>query len=84
MMSQFTSEAFTPATTPSPLPHAVPVRVYGLLGRSEFMTITMDHGTLIGKDSCIAYEEQCYRIVSVLKLREGGYCVNVVPETYNV
>ena len=58
--------------------------VYGLLGRSGFMTITMDHGTLIRKYSCIAHEEQCYRIVSVLKLREGGYCVNVVPETYNV
>ena len=83
MMSQFTSEAFTPATTPSPLPHAVPVRVYGLLGRSGFMTITMDHGTLIRK-GCIAHEEHRYRIVSILKLREGGYCVNVVPETYNV
>ncbi|MBQ31705.1 MAG: hypothetical protein CL923_04005 [Deltaproteobacteria bacterium] len=84
MMPRITAEAFTSDTTPLPLPHTVPVRVYGLLGHSGFMTITMEHDALIRKDGCIAHKEQRYRIVSVLKLREGEYCVNVVPEAYNL
>lgn len=84
MMPEISLEPFTPNTAPIVLPRIVPVRVYGLLGHSGFMTITMNHGALMRKDSYIAHEEQRYRIVSVLNLREGGYCANVVPETYNV
>ena len=82
-MQETTAEHFPSSAISPGLSSTVPVRVYGLLGHAGFMTAMVDRDAL-HKDALIEHEMQRYRIVSVLKVREGEICVNVVPETYNL